>query len=128
MNTDSPFAGQSVAVTGKLDHYTRTGIKTRLLELGAKPVSAVSRRTGYLIVGKRPGSKLDKARSLGISVLSEQEFEDMAGQQPMRIEIYWQDLSRAKQDEILQVFGENGNWDVFPIATIDAPTEDHTNL
>lgn len=78
MNTDNPFVGKSVAITGKLDNYTRAGIKVRLMELGAKPVSAVSKRTGYLIVGERPGSKLDKARTLGISILSEQEFENMA--------------------------------------------------
>lgn len=77
MNSDKPFLGKSVAVTGKLDNYTRDGIKTRLLELGANPVSKVSRRTDYLILGERPGSKLVKARTLGIVILSEQEFEDM---------------------------------------------------
>lgn len=50
------------------------------------------------------------------------------GKRPERIEIFWQDLTRAKQDEILHVFGENGNWDVFPIATIDVPTEDENDL
>ena len=50
------------------------------------------------------------------------------GERPERIEIYWQDLTPAKQHEILQVFGENGNWDVFPIATIDVPTESETEL
>lgn len=48
-------------------------------ELGAKPVSVVSRRRDYLILGERPGNKLAKALALGISILSEQEFEDMAG-------------------------------------------------
>ena len=80
MNPDNPFAGKPVAVTGKLVNYTRADINARLLDLGAKPVSAVSRRTRYLIVGEKPGSKLDKARMLGISILSEREFEDMAGQ------------------------------------------------
>lgn len=79
MNPDNPFEGKSVAVTGKLDNYTRDGIKARLLELGAKPVSKVSRRTDYLILGERPGNKLVKALALGITVLSEQEFEDMNG-------------------------------------------------
>lgn len=79
MNPDNPFMGKSVAVTGKLDNYTRDGIKARLLELGAKPVSKVSRRTDYLILGERPGNKLVKALALGITVLSEQEFEDMNG-------------------------------------------------
>ena len=40
------------------------------------------------------------------------------------IEIYWQDLTPAKQSEILQAFGENGNYDVFPIATLDVPEEE----
>lgn len=79
MNPDNPFLGRSVAITGKLNNYTRAGIMARLLELGAKPVSVVSKKTGYLIVGERPGSKLGKARTLGIAILSEQEFEDMAG-------------------------------------------------
>ena len=79
MNPDNPFCRKSVAVTGKLDNYTRDSIQARLRELGAKPVSKVSRRTDYLILGVRPGSKLVKALSLGIAVLSEQEFEDMAG-------------------------------------------------
>ena len=77
MNSENPFAGKSVAVTGKLKNYTRDGIKARLLELEAKPVSKVSRRTDYLILGEWPGSKLVKARTLGIVILSEQEFEDM---------------------------------------------------
>ena len=77
MNPDNPLIGKSVAVTGKLENYTRDGIKARLLELGAKPVSKVSRRTDYLILGARPGNKLVKALALGISILSEREFEDM---------------------------------------------------
>ena len=78
MNPDNPFVGESVAVvTGKLENYTRAAIKARLLELGAKPVSKVSRRTDYLILGARPGNKLVKALALGITVLSEQEFERM---------------------------------------------------
>ena len=77
MRSDNPFFGKSVAVTGKLDNYTRDGIKVRLRELGAKPVSKVSKRTDYLILGARPGNKLVKALTLEITVLSEQEFESM---------------------------------------------------
>ena len=79
MSADNPFCGKSVAVTGKLDRYTRDGIKARLLELGAKPVSKVSKRTDYLILGVRPGNKLVKALALDVAILSEQEFEDMVG-------------------------------------------------
>ena len=53
------------------------------------------------------------------------KFDD---KRPERIEIYWQDLTQAKQKEILQAFGENGNWDVFPIAIIDVPTENGVDL
>lgn len=49
----------------------------KLLELGAKPASSVSKRTDYLIVGESAGSKLDKARSLGVKTLTEEEFERM---------------------------------------------------
>ncbi len=79
MNPDNPFIGKSVVITGKLDHYTRADIKARLIELGAHPTASVSKRTSYLIVGERPGSKLDKAQALGITILSEREFENMAG-------------------------------------------------
>ena len=79
MNCDSPFTGKSVVVTGKLVNYTRAGIKARLLELGAHPTASVSKRTNYLIVGEKPGSKLDKARMLGIPVLTEGTFEAMVG-------------------------------------------------
>ena len=78
MTSDNSFRGKSVAVTGKLDNYTRDGIKARLIELGARPVSVVSRRTDYLILGTRPGNKLVKALALEITILSEQEFETMA--------------------------------------------------
>ena len=53
-----------------------------------------------------------------------QRHPELEVERPERIEIYWQDLTQTKQREILQVFGENGNWDVFPIATIDVLTGD----
>ena len=84
MNHDNPFMGKAIAITGKLDNYTRDGIKARLLELGAKPVSKMSRRTDYLILGTRPGNKLVKALALGISILSEREFEDMNSHREQR--------------------------------------------
>ena len=76
-NFDNPFYGKTVVATGKLEHYTRDGIQTRLLELGAKPTGSVTKNTDYLIVGEKAGSKLTKAQQLGIPTLTEQEFEDM---------------------------------------------------
>ncbi len=77
MNTNNPFNGKTVVATGKLMNYTRDGIQYKLLSLGAKPASSVSKKTDYLIVGENAGSKLDKAQNLGIKTLTEDEFEDM---------------------------------------------------
>lgn len=77
INTTNPFAGKTVVATGKLQNYTRDGIQMKLLSLGAKPASFVSKNTDYLIVGEKAGSKLTKAQQLGVPTLTEQEFEDM---------------------------------------------------
>lgn len=73
----SPFKGCTIVATGKLMSFTRDGINDKILELGAKPGSSVSKKTDYLICGEKAGSKLTKAQSLGVKVLSEQEFLDM---------------------------------------------------
>lgn len=77
INTNNPFYGKIVVATGKLENYTRDGIQMKLLELGAKPGSSVSKNTDYLIVGEKAGSKLAKAQQLGIKTLTEEEFENM---------------------------------------------------
>ena len=77
-NTNSnPFAGCTIAATGKLEHFTRDGINSRIISLGATASNSVTRKTDYLICGDKPGSKLVKARELGIPVLMEQEFLKM---------------------------------------------------
>lgn len=77
-NSNNPFAGKTVVATGKLMNYTRAGIQQRLLALSAAPSDSVSKKTDYLIVGENAGSKLAKAQSLGVKILTEQEFEDLA--------------------------------------------------
>ena len=77
INTNNAFFGKVVVATGKLENYTRDGIQMKLLELGAKPASSVTKKTDYLIVGEKAGSKLAKAQQLGVRTLTEQEFEDM---------------------------------------------------
>ena len=74
---NNPFAGCTVVATGKLAHFTRDGINSRITSLGATAGSSVTRKTDYLICGEKPVSKLAKARELGIPVLTEQEFLDM---------------------------------------------------
>ena len=76
-NSANPFAGKTVVATGKLQNYNREGIQMKLLSLGAKPASSVSKKTDYLIVGENAGSKLDKARSLGVQTITEEEFEHL---------------------------------------------------
>ena len=78
-NSKNPFYGKIVVATGKLENYTRDGIDTRLLTLGAHPAHSVSKKTDYVIVGENAGSKLTKAQQLGIKIISEQQFEQMLG-------------------------------------------------
>lgn len=77
MNTNNPFNGKTVVITGKLVGGTRDELQMRLLALGAKPSGSISKKTDYLIVGEDAGSKLDKARDLGVKTLTEAEFEAM---------------------------------------------------
>lgn len=77
VNAGNPFQGCTIVATGKLMNFTRDGINSKIYELGGKPGSSVSRNTDYLICGEKAGSKLAKAQSLGITILSETEFLDM---------------------------------------------------
>ena len=79
MSNNNVFQGKKIVATGKLEGYTRTEIQDKILSLGATPQSAVSKTTDYLIVGEKAGSKLAKAQQLGVKVLTEEEFEQMAG-------------------------------------------------
>ncbi|MFN7022610.1 MAG: NAD-dependent DNA ligase LigA, partial [Phycisphaerales bacterium] len=68
---DSPFAGKTVVLTGTLDSYEREDLKEVLEHLGAKVSGSVSGRTSLVIAGREAGSKLDKARELGVEVWDE---------------------------------------------------------
>jgi len=71
------FNGKTMVVTGSLEGYSRTEIKEKLEALGAKASGSVSRKTDYVLVGKEPGSKYEKAIELGVKVLTEEEFNSM---------------------------------------------------
>jgi DNA ligase (NAD+) len=73
----TPLAGKTVVVTGTLVKYKRSEIEARIVQLGGKAGSSVSKNTDYLVAGADAGSKLDKARSLGVPILSEDEFETL---------------------------------------------------
>lgn len=77
---DNPFVGKTVVVTGKVEPYTRDGINAKIESLGAHAGSSVSSKTNYLVCGENAGSKLDKARSLGVTVLTPAQFFQMTGE------------------------------------------------
>lgn len=68
------FAGKSFVVTGTLESLSRDNAKQLIRNVGAKASGSVSKKTDFLVVGENPGSKLEKAKELGVTVLSEQEF------------------------------------------------------
>lgn len=70
----NPYSGCTIVVTGRLENFTRDGMNKKIVSLGATVGSSVTRKTGYLVCGKKAGSKLVKAKELGIPILTEQEF------------------------------------------------------
>ncbi len=77
---DTPLKGKTVVITGTLASLTREEAKTRLRVLGAKVAGSVSGKTHFVVAGEKAGSKLEKARSLGVSVLGEAQLLDLLKQ------------------------------------------------
>jgi DNA ligase (NAD+) len=71
------LTGKTIVVTGTLQHFTRDSIKELIHQEGGKPAGSVSKQTDYVVAGEKAGSKLDKAKELGIRVLSEAEFTEL---------------------------------------------------
>ncbi|MCM8825804.1 MAG: helix-hairpin-helix domain-containing protein, partial [Candidatus Omnitrophica bacterium] len=67
------LSGMRFVITGTMKNYTREEMKTELKKHGARVVESISRETDYLIVGENPGSKLEKAKNLGIKIITEEE-------------------------------------------------------
>lgn len=74
------FAGLTIVVTGKVEPYTRDEINAKIIALGAKAGNSVTKKTNYLVCGENAGSKLAKARELGVTVITPADFFDMAGE------------------------------------------------
>jgi DNA ligase (NAD+) len=77
---DSPVAGKTVVFTGSLEKMTRDEAKATAERLGAKVAGSVSKKTDYVVAGPGAGSKLDKAREAGVTVLTEDEWFKLVGQ------------------------------------------------
>lgn len=73
------FTGKTFVITGTLARYQREDIEALIRQLGGKASGSVSKNTSYLVAGEKAGSKLDKAKSLGVQVLTEDEFDKLIG-------------------------------------------------
>ena len=72
---DTPLLKKNIAITGRLNKFSRDEIKENLIKLGAKVTSTVTSKTNILIVGENAGSKLSKAKNLGIRILTEEDYD-----------------------------------------------------
>lgn len=68
------FTGKSVVITGTLNKYSRSEAREKIKNQGGKVASSVSKKTDYVLVGEQPGSKYEKAKALGVPILSEEDF------------------------------------------------------
>ena len=75
--TDERFNGMTFVLTGSLENYSRKEAEEIIEKFGGKTSSSVSKKTTYVLAGEDAGSKLDKAQSLGITIITEDEFENM---------------------------------------------------
>lgn len=78
-NAVGDLTGKTVVVTGTLQKYGRDEIEGLIRSRGGKPSGSISKNTSYLVAGEKAGSKLDKAKALGVVVLTEAEFDSLLG-------------------------------------------------
>ena len=76
-NEDDRFAGKTFVLTGSLEKYSREEASNIIEKFGGKTSSSVSKKTSYVLAGEDAGSKLTKAQSLGVTIITEAEFEEM---------------------------------------------------
>jgi DNA ligase (NAD+) len=71
------LAGKTFVLTGTLAHFTRDEAKKMIEDAGGKVTGSVSKKTDYVVAGADAGSKLDKAKELGVKVIEEREMEGL---------------------------------------------------
>ena len=75
----SPLAGKTFVFTGGLDYFSRDDAQQAVETMGGRVSSSVSKKTSYIVAGRDPGSKLEQARTLGVTILTEHEFASLIG-------------------------------------------------
>ena len=78
------LAGKTFVLTGTLERYSRDEAKKMIEDAGGRVSGSVSKKTDYVVAGSDAGSKLDKARELGVAVIGEDEMESLVGKSPRR--------------------------------------------
>jgi DNA ligase (NAD+) len=76
------LTGKTFVITGTLQRYSREEVEGLIKKLGGKATGSVSKKTDYVVAGEKAGSKLEKARELGVAVLTESQFEELVGASP----------------------------------------------
>lgn len=78
-DTSNKLEDKKFVFTGSLENFTRKEAKNKVRELGGKPSSSISSNTDFVVAGENPGSKLNKAKDLGVEILDEEEFVELIG-------------------------------------------------
>ncbi|MBN2454960.1 MAG: NAD-dependent DNA ligase LigA [Sedimentisphaerales bacterium] len=73
------LAGKSAVVTGGLENFSRQQAEQAIRQAGGKVSSGVSKKTDFVVVGEKPGSKLDKAKKFGVKIINEKQFFELLG-------------------------------------------------
>lgn len=76
-STDNRFEGKTFVLTGSLEKFTRKEAEDLIEKFGGKTSGSVSKKTDYVLAGEDAGSKLTKAQSLGVTIISEEKFEEL---------------------------------------------------
>ncbi len=77
--SSGPLSGLTFVVTGTLPTFSRDGVKEFIESNGGKVTDSVSKKTSYLVLGAEPGSKFEKAKSLGVKIIGEEELKKLVG-------------------------------------------------
>ncbi|MDD5459180.1 MAG: NAD-dependent DNA ligase LigA [Phycisphaerae bacterium] len=89
------LAGKIIVVTGTLEYFSRDEIKETIANLGGTAASSVSKNTDFVLAGENPGSKIDKARELGVKIIDEKEFLKLIDQPAKKL------IKEDKKKELL---------------------------